>query len=119
MANILFTLIVAFTIKIADSSLSPKYYLITYQDGQRETVVVSKDDYICPTHCSIEHAHKVNICDSDECDQIEKSFIINRQKSGNNTFNLYCKGKEIMLFEQIEKNQALKKKKNKNSIKIF
>lgn len=110
MTNILFTLIIAFTMKIADTTLSPKHYLITYQDGQRETVVVSKNDYICPAECKVEHSHQVSICDSKECNHIEKSFVINKQKSKNNTFNLYCRGKEIMLFEQIGKTNRNKKK---------
>ena len=118
MTNILFTLIMALTIKIADNTLSPKYYQITYEDGQRETVMVSKDSYICPVYCSIEHAHKVSICDEQECESIDKSFVINKQKTKNNTFNLYCRGKEIMLIEQIERNQNTKKKK-KNTIKLF
>ena len=119
MTNILFTLIIALTIKIADSTLSPKYYLITYEDGQRETVMVTKDNHICPAYCSVDHSHKVNICDNAECDHVNKSFVINKQKSSNNSFNLYCRGKEIMLFEQVEKNYLIDKKKKKNSIKLF
>ena len=119
MTNILFTIMIAVTMKLAGSALSPKYYLITYEDGQRETVVVSKNDYICPAYCSINHAHSVNICSSDECNHIEESFVINKQKSKNNTFNLYCRGKEIMFFEQVEKNHTMKKKKKRNSIKLF
>ena len=119
MTNILFTIIIALTMKIADSTLGPKYYLITYQDGQRETVVVSNDNHICPVYCSVNHAHKVNICDKNECDYIqEESFVINKKEADNNTFNLYCRGKEIMLFEQIEKKPINKKKRN-NSIKLF
>ena len=118
MTNILITIIIAISMKITSSVVSPKYYMITYQDGQRETVVVSKD-YICPNYCNVNHAHKVSICDTDECDYIEKSFIINKQKSDNNTFNLYCKGKEIMLFEQIKIKDSKDKKKKGNSIKLF
>ena len=118
MTNILFTLIVALGMKIADSNLSPKHYLITYQDGQREEVVLSKDNHICPSYCSIQHAHKVSICNNNECETINKSFIINKQKSDNNTFNLYCNGKEIMLFEEIKRNYSKKKPKS-NSIKLF
>ena len=118
MTNILFTLIIALSMKIADSTLSPKYYLITYQDGQRERVVVSKDNHICPSYCNVNHAHKVSICNNDECKYIDQSFVINKQKTDNNTFNLYCNGKEIMLFEQIEKNYNPNKKKM-NSIKLF
>ena len=118
MTNILFTLIIALGMKIADTTLSPKHYLITYQDGQRDRVVVSKDGHICPSYCSINHAHKVNICNDGECKEIDKSFVINKQKSDNNTFNLYCNGKEIMLFEKIERNYNTKKKK-RNSIKLF
>ena len=120
MTNILLTLIVAFTMKIADKTLSPKYYMITYQDGQRETVVVSKNDHICPGHCQVEHAHKVSICDNSQCEHIEKSFVINKQKKDdNNNFSLYCRGKEIMLFEQIQREETIKKKKKGNSIKLF
>ena len=120
MTNILFTLIIAMTMKITSSTLAPKYYLITYEDGKRETVVVGKNDYNCPKYCSVNHAHQVSICDNDtECDYIENSFIINKQKSANNTFNLYCKGKEIMLFEQIERQGNPDKKKRGNSIKLF
>jgi len=118
MTNILFTLIIALGMKVADSTLSAKHYLITYQDGQRETVVVSKDGHICPSYCNVNHSHKVSICNEDECEKIDKSFIINKQKIDNNTFNLYCNGKEIMLFEQIEKKTPKKKKRN-NSIKLF
>ena len=117
MANILLTLIVAFTIKIADKNLSPKHYMITYQDGQREEVVVSKDNHICPTHCKVEHAHKVSICDNDQCEHIEKNFVINKQETSNNNFSLYCRGKEIMFFEQIQREQPNKKKGN--VIKLF
>jgi len=112
MTNILFTIIIALTMRVADSALSPKYYLITYQDGERETVVVSKNEHICPTYCAINHPHKVSICNNEECNNIQESFIINKQQTDNNTFNLYCKGREIMLFEQIEKNYAINKKKN-------
>ena len=119
MTNILFTLIVAATMKITSSAIAPKYYLITYEDGKRETVVVGKDDYICPEYCSVNHPHQVSICDNDDCDYIEKSFVINKQKTDNNTFNLYCRGKEIMLFEQIDRNRDVDKKKKRNSIKLF
>lgn len=119
MGNILLTLIVAFTIKIADKTLAPKYYQITYQDGQRETVVVGKNDYICPSYCTVNHSHSVSICDSDQCDHIEKSFIINKQKAENNTFNFSCKGKDIMLFEQIKIDETIKEKRKRNSIKLF
>ena len=119
MANILLTLIVAFTIKVADQTLSPKYYMITYQDGQRETVMVSKDNHICPTHCKVEHAHKVSLCDNEQCDYIEKSFVINKQETSNNNFSLYCRGKEIMFFEHIQRNQPNNNKKKGNVIKLF
>ena len=119
MANILLTLIVAFTIKVADQTLSPKYYMITYQDGQRETVMVSKDNHICPTHCKVEHAHKVSLCDNEQCDSIEKSFVINKQETSNNNFSLYRRGKEIMFFEQIQRNQPDNNKKKGNVIKLF
>tara|TARA_B100000519_G_C14212854_1_gene423469 strand:+ start:743 stop:1105 length:363 start_codon:yes stop_codon:yes gene_type:complete len=120
MTNILLTLIVALTIKIGDQTLSPKYYRITYEDGQRETVMVSKDNHICPSHCKVEHAHKVSICDNDQCEHIEeKGFVINKQEKSSNNFSLYCRGKEIMLFEQIQKDQPNKKKIKGNSIKLF
>ena len=94
----------ALGIKVTSSALSPKYYLITYEDGQRERVVVTKNDHICPSYCNVDHAHKVNICEGD-CEHVNESFTINKQAGKNNTFSLYCKGKEIMLFEQIEKNR--------------
>ena len=119
MTHILFTLIIALGMKVADSTLSAKHYLITYEDGQRERVIVSKDGHICPSYCNVSHAHKVSICNDGECEKIDKSFIINKQKADNNTFNLYCNGKEIMLFEQIEKNYNKKKKRKRNSIKLF
>ena len=118
MTNIIFTIIVALGLKVADWALGPTYYMITYQDGQRETVMVSKDNHICPTHCKVEHAHKVSICDDEQCDYIEKSFIINKQETSNNNFSLYCRGKEIMFFEQIQKKQPNNKKKG-NIIKLF
>ena len=117
MTNILITLIMALSIKITSSALSPKYYLITYEDGQREQVVITKDDHICPTYCNVDHAHKVNICEGD-CEHINESFTINKHTGKNNTFSFYCKGKEIMLFQQIEKNYNSEKMK-KNSIKLF
>ena len=46
MTNILFTLILALGIKIADANLSPKYYLITYQNGQQEEIMLTKKDNI-------------------------------------------------------------------------
>ena len=117
MVNILLTIIMALSIKITSSALSPKYYLITYEDGQRERVVITKDNHICPNYCNVDHAHKVNICEGD-CKHVNESFTINKQAGKNNTFSLYCKGKEIMLFEQIEKNYNTKKTK-KNFIKLF
>ena len=117
MTNILITLIMALSIKITSSALSPKYYLITYEDGQREQVVITKDDHICPTYCNVDHAHKVNICEGD-CEHINESFIINKHTGKNNTFSFYCKGKEIMLFQPIERNYNSEKMK-KNSIKLF
>ena len=42
-----------------------------------------------------------------------------KYKADNNTFNLYCKGKEIMLFEQIERVKPGNKKKKGNSVKLF
>ena len=120
MANILLTLIVAFTIKVADQTLSPKYYMITYQDGQRETVMVSKDNHICPTHCKVEHAHKVSLCDNEQCDYIGlPENYTDAQETSNNNFSLYCRGKEIMFFEQIQRNQPNNNKKKGNVIKLF
>jgi len=118
MTNILFTLILALGIKIVDLTVSPKYYLITYQDGQREQVVITKSNNICPNYCEADHPHSVNMCEGD-CKHINQSFIITKQiDNDNNTFNLYCKGKEILLFQEIEKNGNYKKKKP-NSMKIF
>ena len=37
----------------------------------------------------------------------------------NNTFNLYCKGKEIMLFQKIDRKNDTNSKKKPNSIEIF
>ena len=120
MTNILFTIILALGIKVADVTLSPNYYLITYQDGQREMVVISKkDNNICPHYCGIDHAHRVNICEGGDCNSIERNFVISKQKTENNTFNLYCKGKEIMLFQKIDRNNDTKSKKKPNSIEIF
>ena len=65
MTNILLTIILALGIKTADLAISPKHYLIMYQDGQREEVIVTKKDNICPTYCDINHPHKVNICEGD------------------------------------------------------
>ena len=118
MTNILFTIIVALGMKVVDVTFSPTYYMITYQDGQREEVVVTKSNDICPHYCGIDHAHKVNICEGGDCSRIDKSFIVNKHKADNNTFNLYCKGKEIMFFEQIERAKPNKKKK-RILIKLF
>jgi len=118
MTNILFTIIVALGMKVVDVTFSPAYYMITYQDGQREEVVVTKSNDICPHYCGIDHAHKINICEGGDCNRIDKSFVVNKHKADNNTFNLYCKGKEIMFFEQIERVKPHKKKKG-NSIKLF
>ena len=118
MTNILITLIMALSIKITSSALSPEYYLITYADGQREQVVITKNDHICPTYCNVDHAHKVNICEGG-CEHINESFIINKHTGKNNTFSFYCKGKEIMLFEQIKIKDTKSKKKKGNSIKLF
>ena len=119
MTNILFTIILALGMKVADITLSSKYYQITYQDGQREMVVITKNDDICPSYCGIDHAHKVNICEGGDCNPIERNFVISKQKTGNNTFNLYCKGKEIMLFQEIDRNNGDHSKKKTNSIEIF
>ena len=119
MTNILFTIILALGMKVTDMTFSPKYYLITYQDGQREMVVVTKNDHICPHYCGIDHAHKVNMCEGGDCDPIERNFVISKQKTGNNTFNLYCKGKEIMLFQKIDRKNDTNSKKKPNSIEIF
>ena len=90
MTNILFTIILALGMKVTDITLSPKHYLITYQDGQREMVIVTKkDNNICPHYCGIDHAHKVNICEEGDCNPIKKSFVISKQETENNTFNLY------------------------------
>ena len=118
MTNIIFSIIVALGMKVADSALGPTYYMITYQDGQREEVVVTKGDNICPHYCGINHAHKVNMCEGGDCDLVDKSFVISKQKTPNNTFSLHCKGKEIMLFQEINRNDKPKKKKN-NSIELF
>ena len=118
MTNIIFTIIVALGMKVVDVTFSPKYYMITYQDGQREEVVVTKGNDICPHYCGIDHAHKVNMCEGGDCDLIDKNFVISKKQAGNNTFNLYCKGKEIMLFQEINRNDNTQKKKM-NSIKIF
>ena len=69
------------------------------------------------TYCNVDHAHKVNICEGG-CEHINESFIINKHTGKNNTFSFYCKGKEIMLFQQIERNYNSEKMK-KNSIKLF
>ena len=119
MTNILFTIILVLGMKVADVTLSPKHYLITYQDGQREMVVVTKSNDICPTYCGIDHAHKVDICEGGDCDPIERNFVISKQKTGDNTFNLYCKGKEIMLFQKVDGTNDTKSKKKTNSIEIF
>ena len=119
MTNILFTIILALSMKVADITFSPKYYLITYQDGQREEVVVTKGNDICPHYCGIDHAHKVNICEGGDCNPIKKSFVISKQETENNTFNLYCKGKEIMLFQKIDRKNDTNSKKKPNSIEIF
>ncbi len=119
MTNILFTIIVALGMKVVDVTFSPTYYMITYQDGQREEVVVTKDNDICPHYCGIDHAHKVNFCEGGDCSPINESFVISKYKADNNTFNLYCKGKEIMLFEQIERVKPSNKKKKGNSVKLF
>ena len=119
MTNILFTIILALSMKVADVTFSPKHYLITYQDGQREEVVVTKGNDICPHYCGIDHAHKVNICKGGDCDPIKKSFIISKQETENNTFNLYCKGKQIMLLEKIDRNNGDDSKKKINSLEIF
>ena len=118
MTNILFTIIVALGMKVVDVTFSPKYYMITYQDGQREEVVVTKGNDICPHYCGIDHAHKVNMCEGEDCDLIDKSFVISKHETPNNTFSLYCKGKEIMLFQEINRNDNAQKKKM-NSIEIF
>ena len=116
MTNILFTIIVALGMKVVDLSLSPKYYLITYQDGQREEVLITKNDNVCPHYCGIDHPHKVNICEED-CKDTNTDFIIRKEKNNNNnTFNLYYKGKEILLFQEMNKKHTPRKK---NSIKIF
>ena len=116
MTNILFTIIVALGMKIVDLSLSPKYYLITYQDGQREEVVITKNDNVCPHYCGVDHPHKVNICEED-CKDTDIGFIIRKETDrNNNTFNLYYKGKEILLFQEMNKKHN---PKEKNSIKIF
>ena len=117
MTNILFTIIVALSMKVADLTLSPKYYLITYQDGQREEVVITKNNNICPHYCQVDHAHKVNICEGGECINIDKDFIIRKEANiMNNSFNLYSKVKEIMLFQEIKRENP---KKGGNSIKLF
>ena len=109
MTNILFTLIVATTIKVVSVTLAPKYYLITYEDGQRQEVIMSENNDTCPSYCQAEHAHKVSMCDG-ECENISKNFMIQKQINANETFNLYCNGKAIMLFEEIQKDTP----KNKN-----
>ena len=119
MTNILFTIILVLGMKVADVTLSPKHYLITYQDGQREMVVVTKSNDICPTYCGIDHAHKVNVCEGGDCDSFRKDFVISKQKTGNNTFNLYCKGREIMLFQKMDRKNDSNSKKKMNSIEIF
>ena len=118
MTNILFTIIVALGMKVVDVTFSSKYYMITYQDGQREEVVITKGNNICPHYCGIDHAHKVNMCEGGDCDLIDKSFVISKHQASNNTFSLYCKGKEIMLFQEINRNDNTQKKKM-NSIEIF
>ena len=118
MTNILFTIIVALSMKVADLTLSPKYYLITYEDGQREEVVITNSEHICPHYCKVEHAHKVNMCEGGECINIDKDFTIRKEQNiMNNSFNLYCKGKEIMLFQEIKRKAD--PKKGGNSIKLF
>ena len=119
MTNILFTIIIALGMKVADVTFSPKHYMITYQDGQREEVVVTKGNDICPHYCGIDHAHKVNICEGGDCSPIDKSFVVSKHKTDNNTFNLYCKGKEIMLFQKMDQKNNSKSKKKTNSIEIF
>tara|TARA_Y100001970_G_scaffold272464_1_gene369200 strand:- start:2007 stop:2360 length:354 start_codon:yes stop_codon:yes gene_type:complete len=117
MTNILFTLILALGIKIADANFSPKYYLITYQNGQQEEIMLTKKDNICPSYCDIDHAHQVNMCENN-CEYINKDFTITKGPSINNNLNLYCQGKQIMYMKEIKKDSN--KKKNKaNSIKIF
>ena len=117
MTNILFTIILALGFKVVDMTFASKYYLITYQDGQKEEVVITKNKDVCPYYCGVDHPHRVNICEGGDCEYIDKSFIISRKKAENNTFNLYCNGKQIMLFEEIYKKKN--KKVKSQSIEIF